>query len=73
MKKQIKKNKLNAYAKYSSIAIQMGLIITAGAFLGLKIDRLLENHFPLFTLVLSTFSVAFSVYLAIKDILKYNS
>ena len=73
MKKQTKKNKLNAYAKYSSIAIQMGLIITAGAFSGLKLDRILNNHFPVFTLTLSVLSVVFAVYLAIKDIIKYNS
>jgi len=73
MKKSTKKNKLNAYAKYSSMVIQMGLIITIGAFSGLKLDKILNNHFPVFTLILSIFSVAVAIYLAIKDIIKYNS
>ncbi|MBN2668112.1 MAG: AtpZ/AtpI family protein [Bacteroidales bacterium] len=65
-------NKLNAYAKYSSIAIQMALIITAGAFGGFKLDQWLEISIPVFTLILSVFSVALAVYLAIRDIIKYN-
>ena len=73
MKHHKKKNKLNAYAKYSSIAIQMGVIITIGTFSGLELDRFLNNHFPVFTLIFSVLSVAFSIYLAIKDIIKYNS
>lgn len=66
------KKKLNAYAKYSSIAIQMGVIITAGAFGGLKLDQYLEFKIPIFTLSLSLASVFLAIYLAIKDIINYN-
>jgi F0F1-type ATP synthase assembly protein I len=78
MSNQIKKNKdsdkkLNAYAKYSSITIQMAFIIIIGVFSGLKLDRYLNNNFPFFTLVLSVISVTIAVYLAIKDVIKFNS
>lgn len=72
LNKNNQKKKLNAYAKYSSITIQMGVIIVGGTFLGLEIDSYLELKFPVFTLVLSLSSVAFAIYLAIKDIIKYN-
>ena len=80
MSKNLNKNKLkdkapkklNAYAKYSSIGIQMGVVITIGTFGGLKIDQYLNFSFPIFTLVLSLASVAAAVYLAIKDIIDYN-
>ena len=74
-KKEIdkKKTKVNSYAKYSGIAIQMGVIIVVGTFGGLKIDRYLNLNFPFFTLSLSILSVGIAIYLAIKDIIKYNS
>ena len=65
--------KLNAYAKYSSISIQMGLIIVIGTFGGKKIDIFFNLDFPIFTLILSISAVIIAVYLAIKDIIKYNS
>ncbi len=64
--------KLNAYAKYSSMALQMGFIITLGTFGGLKIDQYFNLNFPIFTLILSIASVIIAVYLAIKDIINYN-
>ena len=79
MKKQAKnsldkgKKKLNAYAKYSSISIQMALIIIIGAFGGKKLDVFLNLDFPIFTLALSILGVVIAVYIAIKDIIKYNS
>ncbi len=64
--------KLNAYPKYSSMALQMGFIITLGTFGGLKIDQYFNLNFPIFTLILSIASVIIAVYLAIKDIINYN-
>ena len=67
-----KPNKLNAYAKYSAIAIQMAVIITMGTLGGVKLDELFDFEFPLMTLILSLSSVILSMYLAIKDVIKYN-
>ncbi|NCO55892.1 MAG: AtpZ/AtpI family protein [Bacteroidetes bacterium] len=67
-----KKKQLNNYAKYSSLAVQMAVIITAGSLGGLKLDQWMANKFPYFTLSLSIISVALAVYFAIKDIIKFN-
>lgn len=65
--------KMNAYAKYSAMGIQMAVIITAGALGGVKLDQYLEVEFPYFTFGLTISSVVLAIYLAIKDIIKFNS
>ena len=60
----------NAYAKYSSLAIQMMLIIGIGTYGGFRLDKYLGWRFPLFTVVLSLLSVGFSIWYAVKDLLK---
>ena len=68
----IKKNKksLNNYAHYSGIVFQMAAVILAGTFGGIKLDRIVQFRFPLFTVVLSFFSVLLAIYLVIKDLLR---
>lgn len=61
---------MNDYAKYSSLAFQMIAIILIGVFGGIKLDEYLKLNFPVFTVILSILSVAFSIYYAIKDLLK---
>jgi len=65
--------KMNAYAKYSAMGIQMAVIITAGSLGGVKLDQYLVFEFPFFTIGLTISSVILAVYLAIKDIIRYNS
>ncbi|RLD63859.1 MAG: ATPase F0F1 [Bacteroidetes bacterium] len=65
-----KDENFNNYVKYSSIAFQMLLIILIGVFGGMKLDKYFNWDFPAFTVVLSVLSVVFSVYYAIKDIIK---
>lgn len=64
------KNQLNNYTKYSSIALQMLVIILIGVYGGYKLDGLLKIKFPVFTLILSLLSVGLAIYVAIKDFLK---
>jgi hypothetical protein len=64
------KNQLPDYARYSSIAIQMLVIIAGGIFGGYQLDKYLNLKFPVFTVVLSFLSVAFAIYFVIKDLLK---
>ena len=64
------KNKLYDYAKYSSMAIQMLVIITGGIFGGYKLDEHLKLKFPVFTVIFSFLSVALAIYYATKDLLK---
>jgi len=70
MKEQNPKNKFNNYVKYSNLAIQMMLIIVAGAFGGFKLDEYLNWGFPVFTLVLSVGAVITAIYIAVKDLIK---
>jgi F0F1-type ATP synthase assembly protein I len=63
------KNPLFNYARYSSVAIQMAVIIAAGVFGGYKLDGFL-NTTPLFTIIFSVAGVAIAIYLSIKDVLK---
>jgi hypothetical protein len=64
------KTPLPDYAKYSSIAMQMLVIIAGGVFGGYVLDNYLNFKFPLFTIVLSFLSVAFAIYFVVKDLLK---
>ena len=48
----------------------MGVIIAGGVIGGYYIDKSLMWNFPVFTLVLSFFSVATAIYIAVKDLLK---
>jgi hypothetical protein len=70
--KQKKKtaNKLNNFAKYTSLPMQMMLIILAGVFAGIKLDKWTMWKFPLFTFVMSIAGIALAMYIAIKDFLK---
>ena len=61
---------LNNSIKYSGMAIQMAVIISAGVFLGWKIDNSLDLTIPVFTLILSLVSIFIAIYLAVKDFLK---
>lgn len=67
-----KKKQLNNFSKYSSMAFQMMAIICVGTFGGLKLDKLINNNFPYFTVSLSILSVVLAVYFAIKDIIRFN-
>lgn len=66
MSKKIKKQ-LSDYAKYSSIAIQMAVIIAGGVFGGLGLDKLIKSGFPVFTIVFSLAGVVFAIYMIIRD------
>ncbi|MEG1555786.1 MAG: AtpZ/AtpI family protein [Bacteroidales bacterium] len=58
---------LAGYAKYSSMAFQMGIIIAGGTYGGIQLDKWL-NLKPLFTLICSLGAVAIALYLVIKDL-----
>ncbi|MCK9204981.1 MAG: AtpZ/AtpI family protein [Bacteroidales bacterium] len=60
---------LNQYARYSSMAVQMLVIILAGVLGGYKIDQWLHIK-PVFTVVLSLAAVLLSIYFVTRDLLK---
>lgn len=65
-----KKKLLDNYARYSSIAFQMLIIILIGVFGGYKLDQWLQLKFPVFTVILSIIAVILSIYTVTKDLLK---
>ncbi len=59
---------LNRFVRYSSMAFEMGIIIFAGAFGGLKLDEYFGTQKPWFTVGLSLFAVFASIYIVIKSL-----
>ena len=71
MKKKNKKdNPLLFYAKYSSLAMQMIVIMVAGAFGGKALDEWLQWKFPVFTLVLTILAVVIAIVYGMREIFK---
>jgi hypothetical protein len=64
------KDSLPEFTRYSSLAMQMLVIIAGGIFGGFQLDKYIKLGFPLFTVLFSFLSVALAVYVAIKDFIK---
>ena len=67
--KSLKKDQkvVNNYARYSGLAFEMAIVILAGTFGGIKLDKVVRFHFPLFTVVFSFLSVLIAMYVVIKE------
>lgn len=65
-----KKKLLENYAKYSTIAFQMIVIILLGVFGGIELDKVVNWEFPVFTVLFSILSVILSIYYVTKDLMK---
>jgi len=72
MKKGSSQWKGNMYIRFSSIGIQMGLIIFLFSWLGVYLDERYSNETPWFTLVLSLLGVIGSMVLIIRAVTKLN-
>jgi len=70
VEKDKKDSPLKFYAKYSSLALQMIVIIVAGAFGGKALDEWLQWGFPVFTLVLTILSVVVAIVYGMREIFK---
>ena len=66
---QDQKDKLNSYARFSGIAIQMFAIIGIGTFIGVKLDEKYPNKHNLYTVILSLASVIMSIVYVIRRII----
>jgi ATP synthase protein I len=60
------------FARYSSLGIQMVVIILLGVYAGYKIDQWLGMHKHIFMLILSIASVFLALYYAFKDLMKFK-
>jgi len=65
-----KKDSMYYFAKYSGLAFEMLGIIVLGGWAGYKLDEKRAGKFPVWTIVLSLFSVFSSLYLVLKQLLK---
>jgi hypothetical protein len=61
-------NPLKQYARYSSIAFQMMAIMGFSAWLGLKIDGMLNLQFPVFTLTLIIAALGLVLYKIVRSL-----
>jgi len=67
------RKQVDAYLKYSGMAIQMGVIILIGTFAGQKLDARLQTERPYLTVLLALLSIFAALYLTLKDILFQNN
>jgi F0F1-type ATP synthase assembly protein I len=70
--KKNKQEKVNAFAKFSSIGIQMAVLIVGGVYLGQYLDNKLEIQTPWMTILFSLIGVFAGLYLVIKEVVKFN-
>jgi len=69
--KKDKKNLLKFYAVYSALSLQMAVIVFAGAFGGSEIDKWLQWHFPVFTVVLTLVAIVLSILYGTREFFKH--
>ena len=56
------------YVQYTGMALEMGLLIFAGAWLGRKLDQWLALEKPIFTLILTLLFTVGAIYRVIKSL-----
>lgn len=66
------KKAVNQYVRFSGMALQMGLVIGAGTYLGVWLDTQYPNDFSGFTVVCSLLAVFISLFLVIKQVQELN-
>ena len=66
----MKKN--NAFLRFSSVGIQMGLLIAGGAWLGQTLDKNQSNETPGYTILFSLLGVAIGLYMVIKEVINLS-
>lgn len=65
-------NGLRKWAVFSGIAVQMGVTIGLGAFVGVKLDENYPNEYSTFTVIFSLLGVFISLYALIKQLQNLN-
>lgn len=60
---------LSAYSRYTTIALQMVIIIVVASLGGVKLDKVAGTK-PVFTIILSLLGVSAAMWLIIKDAIR---
>ncbi len=68
-----KKSPISRYARFSGIAFQMGATIFLGAYLGRYLDDKYPSNKKWFTIGLTLFAVAISLYNILRQLNKINA
>jgi F0F1-type ATP synthase assembly protein I len=73
-KKDTKKQEssYSPYIRFSSMAVQMGLLIGLGAWGGTELDERAQNEKPVYTIVLCLLAIGISLYLVIREASKLS-
>jgi len=66
------KKRLSRFARFSGLALQMGLIIGLFTWLGTYLDKRFSLSVPYWTLGLSLFGVVGALYLVIKEVINLS-
>jgi len=69
-KQDQKKKRLKNYVRFSSLTLQMGIIIAGGAYLGKYLDLQSENQAPIFTIIFSLLAIFIALYISLKGMIK---
>lgn len=67
--KRKKKKQLNSYIKYSSLTIQMAVLISIGAYFGDYLDKATSSETPIYTIIFSLLSIFLALYYVFKKII----
>ena len=67
-----KSDRFKNYLKFSSLAIQMGVLITLAALGGDWLDESQENEFPIWTLIFILLAIFGSLYQIIRAVIKMS-
>lgn len=62
------KDKKNIYLRFTSVGIQMGVVIAGFTYLGSYLDGKQHTKQPIWTICLSLFGVITSMYLIFKEV-----
>jgi ATP synthase protein I len=64
------KNRVSPFLRFTTLGIQMGVIIAFFTWLGIYLDGNYQSVTPWWTIGLSLFGVCASLYLVIKEVIK---
>jgi ATP synthase protein I len=63
-----KRRRSDRFLRFTGMAMQMGLIIAAGVWGGIRLDQIFANNSHIWTLSLSLLSVGLAMFLVIRDL-----
>ena len=70
--KNSSEKKVSPFIRFSTLGIQMGVIIAFFTWLGVYLDEKFQSKTPWWTLVLSLFGVCSSLILVIKEVMNMS-